>query len=214
MSAPLCLRPVYVCSAPRPDDGKGSFGRVGSHQGGTPEFWGRLPPGCVSLAVVTLLVCATRPRPRGIVCVRFGWRCNHIARKRRGFLAFLRNVVVPRRGSPLTPSSSANAGQARPRGPARRAEIGVPPTLRQPTSRRADAGASRRPRHDPPPDPKMAHHSLGAPGRGLFQEALVVAHHQLRLELLHRVQGDSDHDQDRCPAEEEVGARLVDEDGR
>src|ERR1700710_1086471 len=48
----------------------------------------------------------------------------------------------------------------------------------------------------------------------LFEEALVVAHHQLRLELLHRVQGDADDDEDRRAAEEEVGARLVDEDRR
>src|SRR5687767_849482 len=49
---------------------------------------------------------------------------------------------------------------------------------------------------------------------GLLQEALVVAHHQLRLELLHRVQRDADDDEDRRAAEEEVGARLVDEDRR
>src|SRR6478752_10716946 len=45
----------------------------------------------------------------------------------------------------------------------------------------------------------------------LLEEALVVAHHQLGLELLHRVERDPDHDQDGCPAEEEVGRRLVDE---
>ena len=50
-------------------------------------------------------------------------------------------------------------------------------------------------------------------GRAL-EEALVVAHHQLRLELLHRVQRDADDDQDRGAAEVEVGARLVDEDRR
>ena len=45
------------------------------------------------------------------------------------------------------------------------------------------------------------------PGRaGLLQEALVVAHHQLRLELLHRVQRDADDDQHRRAAEEEVRA--------
>ena len=41
---------------------------------------------------------------------------------------------------------------------------------------------------------------------GLLQEALVVAHHQLRLELLHRVQRDADDDQQRGAAEEEVRA--------
>ena len=40
----------------------------------------------------------------------------------------------------------------------------------------------------------------------LLQEALVVAHHQLRLELLHRVERDADDDQQRGAAEEEVGA--------
>src|SRR5437764_3508824 len=34
----------------------------------------------------------------------------------------------------------------------------------------------------------------------LLQETLVVAHHQLGLELLHRVQRHPDHDQDRGPA--------------
>src|SRR5689334_7636794 len=48
----------------------------------------------------------------------------------------------------------------------------------------------------------------------LLQEALVVAHHQLCLELFHRVEGDADDDQDRGAAEEEVGRGLVDEDGR
>src|SRR3954451_10459359 len=55
-------------------------------------------------------------------------------------------------------------------------------------------------------------------GRGrapyLLQEALVVAHHQLRLELLHRVEGDAHDDEQRGAAEEEVRARLVDEDRR
>ena len=40
----------------------------------------------------------------------------------------------------------------------------------------------------------------------LLEEALVVAHHQLRLELLHRVQRDADHDDDRGAAEVEVHA--------
>src|SRR3954471_18226016 len=48
----------------------------------------------------------------------------------------------------------------------------------------------------------------------LLQEALVVAHHQLRLELFHRVERDADDDQDRGATEEEVGAGLVDEDRR
>src|ERR687890_1978439 len=48
----------------------------------------------------------------------------------------------------------------------------------------------------------------------LLQEALVVAHHQLRLELLHRVQGHAHDDEQRGAAEEEVRARLVDEDRR
>src|SRR3954447_6818085 len=48
----------------------------------------------------------------------------------------------------------------------------------------------------------------------LLQEALVVAHHQLRLELLHRVEGDAHDDEQRGAAEEEVRARLVDEDRR
>src|SRR5919107_228203 len=55
-------------------------------------------------------------------------------------------------------------------------------------------------------------------GRGagpyLLQEALVVAHHQLRLELLHGVEGDAHDDEQRGAAEEEVRARLVDEDRR
>src|SRR5215208_5419591 len=58
---------------------------------------------------------------------------------------------------------------------------------------------------------RMRFSSLKA--RTLLQEALVVAHHQLGLELLHRVQGDADDDQQRGSAEEEVGAGLVYEDG-
>src|SRR3954470_19015804 len=48
----------------------------------------------------------------------------------------------------------------------------------------------------------------------LLQEPLVVAHHHLRLYLLHGVERHADHDQDRGPAEEEVGRGLVDEDRR
>src|SRR5215208_1612217 len=59
---------------------------------------------------------------------------------------------------------------------------------------------------------RMRFSSLKA--RTLLKEALVVAHHQLRLELLHRVQGDADDDQDRGSAEVEVRGSLVDEDGR
>ena len=44
-----------------------------------------------------------------------------------------------------------------------------------------------------------------APLDELLQEALVTAHHQLRLQLLHRFQRDADHDQDRGAAEAEVG---------
>src|SRR4051795_2635890 len=47
-----------------------------------------------------------------------------------------------------------------------------------------------------------------------LQEAFVVAHHELRLELLHRVQGHADDDQDRRAAEVEVRGGLVDEDRR
>ena len=47
---------------------------------------------------------------------------------------------------------------------------------------------------------ELAHEARAA----LLQEALVVAHHQLRLELLHRVQRHADHDQDRGAAEVEV----------
>ena len=59
----------------------------------------------------------------------------------------------------------------------------------------------------------------GGPSRtrlqlGSLEEALVVAHHQLRLELLHRVERHADHDQDRGAAEVEVRARLVDQDRR
>src|SRR4029077_11715611 len=32
-------------------------------------------------------------------------------------------------------------------------------------------------------------------------ETPILAHHQLRLQLPHRVEGDADHDQDRCAAE-------------
>ena len=38
----------------------------------------------------------------------------------------------------------------------------------------------------------------------LLEEALVAAHHQLGLELLHRVERDADDDQDRGPAEAEL----------
>src|SRR4051794_1810728 len=60
--------------------------------------------------------------------------------------------------------------------------------------------------------------AVGEAGRArapyLLQEALVVAHHQLGLELLHRVEGHAHDDEQRGPAEEEVRARLVDEDRR
>ena len=52
--------------------------------------------------------------------------------------------------------------------------------------------------------------------RRLLQEAFVVAHHQLRLELLHGVEGHADHDQERRAAEVEVrrSVWLGDDDGR
>ena len=53
---------------------------------------------------------------------------------------------------------------------------------------------------------------IEAPGRdgpaSSPDEALVVAHHQLGLELLHRLDDDRDHDQDARAAEGEVRARL------
>src|SRR5688572_20261707 len=48
----------------------------------------------------------------------------------------------------------------------------------------------------------------------LLEEAFVVAHHQLGLELLHRVEGDAHNDQQRGAAEEEVRVRLRDEERR
>ena len=50
----------------------------------------------------------------------------------------------------------------------------------------------------------------------LLQEAFVVAHHQLRLELLHGVEGDADDDQQRGAAEVEARGRAGgrDDDGR
>src|SRR4051794_41593767 len=54
----------------------------------------------------------------------------------------------------------------------------------------------------------------GTRSRASLQEALVVPHHQLGLELLDGIEGNTDDDQDRGPAEEEVGRRLADQDGR
>src|SRR4051812_32396773 len=67
-----------------------------------------------------------------------------------------------------------------------------------------------------PGGPSRMRFSSAMAGRApyLFQEALVVAHHQLGLELFHRVQRHADDDEQRGPAEEEVRARLVDEDRR
>src|SRR5206468_1342157 len=45
----------------------------------------------------------------------------------------------------------------------------------------------------------------------LPEKTFVIAHHQLRFELLHRVERHADDDQDRGATEEEVGAGLVDE---
>src|SRR3954462_13258155 len=52
------------------------------------------------------------------------------------------------------------------------------------------------------------------PGRSgiLLEEALVVAHHQLGLELLHRVEGHADDDQQRRAAELEGLRRAGDRD--
>src|SRR3954453_19599268 len=64
-----------------------------------------------------------------------------------------------------------------------------------------------------PGGPRRTRFSSGI-GPLLFQEALVVAHHELRLELLHRVERHADHDQDRRSAEEEVRAGLADQERR
>src|SRR4026209_2135840 len=52
----------------------------------------------------------------------------------------------------------------------------------------------------------------------LFEEALVVPHHHLRLHLAHRVERDADHDQDRrAPERTRVRLRdpaIADEEGR
>src|SRR3712207_1254619 len=47
--------------------------------------------------------------------------------------------------------------------------------------------------------------------RRSLEEAFVVAHHELRLQLLHGVERDADDDEDRRAAEVEVRRRLVDE---
>src|SRR3954453_14807994 len=63
-----------------------------------------------------------------------------------------------------------------------------------------------------------SYHSLASrPARAAppsFQEPLVIAHHQLRFQLLHRVQCYPDHDQQRRSSEVEVRRGLVDQDGR
>src|SRR2546430_15315694 len=46
----------------------------------------------------------------------------------------------------------------------------------------------------------------------LLQKSLVVAHHQLRLQLFHGVQRNPDHDQERGAPAEEAGPGLIDED--
>src|ERR1700722_2638959 len=48
----------------------------------------------------------------------------------------------------------------------------------------------------------------------LLEESLVTSHHQLRLELLHRFERDTDHDQDRGAAELEVLVRGGEKDPR
>src|SRR5215204_2218582 len=68
------------------------------------------------------------------------------------------------------------------------------------------AGAGKRPACGRRPGTRRGH--------GLLQEALVVAHHELRLDLLHGVEGHADDDQDRGAAEVEVRRCLVDQDRR
>src|SRR4051794_12553400 len=65
-----------------------------------------------------------------------------------------------------------------------------------------------------PGGPMRMRFSSAMKGENLLQEAFVVPHHELRLELLHGVERHADHDEDRRAAEEEVGRRLVDEDRR
>src|SRR5688500_7306599 len=48
----------------------------------------------------------------------------------------------------------------------------------------------------------------------LLHEPVVVPHDQLRLDLLHRVHGDADDDQERRPAEEELNAEALSEEPR
>ena len=76
-------------------------------------------------------------------------------------------------------------------------DVGQVEVLAQARGLRALAGAGRAEEDQV----QLAHGRVS-----LLQEALVVAHHQLRLELLHRVQRHADHDQDRRAAEEEVRA--------
>src|SRR5271165_7202793 len=56
----------------------------------------------------------------------------------------------------------------------------------------------------PPPGEIATRAGEPAPAAALLQEALVAAHHQLRLELLHRFQRHPDDDQDRRAAEVEL----------
>src|SRR5919202_931107 len=56
----------------------------------------------------------------------------------------------------------------------------------------------------PLPAPGGPRMTMFRPTAALFEEALVVAHHHLRLHLPHGVEGDADHDEDRCSAERPV----------
>ena len=113
-----------------------------------------------------------------------------------------------------------------------------PTARRSPTSRRAGVGSRPFPaehqraghrvadkgRQSDPPRRPLAEtrprvelgppHAQADARAALFQEALVVAHHQLGLELFHRVEGYADDDQDRGAAEVEGGAGLVDQECR
>ena len=80
--------------------------------------------------------------------------------------------------------------------------------------RSRSAGCRSAPRASPPAFPSQRREGRGARDAWLLQEALVVAHHQLRLDLLHRLEGDADRDQHGRASERELVERPVSEHDR
>src|SRR6266705_2527802 len=186
----------------------------------------------MSASGTSMLIARSRTWPRlaRILSRRSAWatvRGNPSRRKPSAAsgLASLSSITSPTRPSGTSSPRSTIAATLRPRGePYRIAARNNSPVemCGRPVRREISAACVPLPTPGAPRSTSLAPAPLAAlipsPAAAAhprpLQEAVVMPHDELRLDLLHRVHRDADHDQERRPAEIELQAEPLRQEGR